>query len=154
MTAIEADVIILVFMFTECTETCPVVSAPMAEVVNRFTEEESERIQVLSITLDVEQDSPSVLHNWTERPYAWPHLTGSPTALEPVWDAYQVVPIPFENETSGQRTWPIPNRRSSSTGSTGRAPFTMATIGPSRTCSTTSAPSWRRRLADARTSRG
>ena len=105
LTAIEADVIILVFMFTECTETCPVVSASMAEVVNRFTEEESERIQVLSITLDVEQDSPSVLHNWTERRgYAWPHLTGSPTALEPVWDAYQVVPIPFENETSGQRT--------------------------------------------------
>ena len=92
-------------MFTECTETCPVVSASMAEVVNRFTEEESERIQVLSITLDVERDSPSVLHNWTERRgYAWPHLTGSPTALEPVWDAYQVVPIPFENETSGQRT--------------------------------------------------
>ena len=82
LTAIEADVIILVFMFTECTETCPVVSASMAEVVNRFTEEESERIQVLSITLDVERDSPSVLHNWTEqRGYAWPHLTGSPTAL-------------------------------------------------------------------------
>lgn len=90
----EGKVVILVFMFTRCTNTCPVTSQNIKMAQEALAEDELEKISIVSVTVDWRTDSPSKLQNWTEdRGYDWPHLTGSENALKTVYDTYGVGPI-------------------------------------------------------------
>ena len=62
----EGKVVILVFMFTRCDNTCPVTSQNVKSVQDTLTEEELEMISFVSVTVDWRNDSPSKLKNWTE----------------------------------------------------------------------------------------
>lgn len=90
----EGKVVILVFMFTRCDNTCPVTSQNVKMVQDTLTEDELEKISIVSVTVDWRHDSPSELRNWTEdRGYDWPHLTGSKQSLDPVYENYGVFPV-------------------------------------------------------------
>jgi len=90
----EGKVVILVFMFTRCDNTCPVTSQNVKMVQDTLTDDELEKISIVSVTVDWRHDSPSELRNWTEdRGYDWPHLTGSKQSLDPVYENYGVFPV-------------------------------------------------------------
>ena len=96
----EGKVVILVFMFTRCDNTCPVTSQNVKSVQDTLTDDELAKISIVSVTVDWEHDSPSELRNWTEeRGYDWPHLTGSKQALDPVYENYGVFPITEEDDS-------------------------------------------------------
>ena len=89
----RGKVVILVFMFTRCEETCPVTSQNVKMVQETLSDEELEKISIVSVTVDKKHDSPSKLQNWTQdRGYDWPHLTGSGSALDMVYETYGVYP--------------------------------------------------------------
>ena len=48
----EGKVVILVFMFTRCDNTCPVTSQNIKSVQDTLTEEELEKISIVSVTVD------------------------------------------------------------------------------------------------------
>ena len=96
----HGKVVILVFMFTRCDNTCPVTSQNIKMVQEQLTASELENISIVSVTVDWRTDSPSKLQNWTtDRGYDWPHLTGSEEALNEVYKAYGVGPFEVEDDS-------------------------------------------------------
>lgn len=96
----EGKVVILVFMFTRCDNTCPVTSQNIKMVQDTLTDEELAKISIVSVTVDRKHDSPSELRNWTdERGYDWPHLTGSKQVLDPVYENYGVFPYDEDDDS-------------------------------------------------------
>jgi len=96
----HGKVVILVFMFTRCDNTCPVTSQNVKMVQEQLTASELENITIVSVTVDWKNDSPSKLQNWTaDRGYDWPHLTGSEEVLKVVYDAYGVGPFEVEDDS-------------------------------------------------------
>ncbi len=102
----KGKVVILVFMFTRCDNTCPVTSQNIKMAQDKLTEEELEKISIVSVTVHWRTDSPSKLQNWTEeRGYDWPHLTGSEDALKMVYDTYGVGP--FEESDDSEEGYTV-----------------------------------------------
>jgi len=78
----RGKIVILLFTFTHCVETCPIVSANVQWLLQQLSEEEKEQVQAVSVTLDPWRDTPEVLGNWsTERGYDWIHLTGNDSVI-------------------------------------------------------------------------
>ena len=97
----EGKIVILAFIFTRCDNTCPVTSENLKVVKERLTESELEEITFVSVTVDKKHDSPERLREWSEdRGYDWPHLTGSSSALDMVYETYGVYPVEQEDNSS------------------------------------------------------
>ncbi len=71
------------FIYTECTETCPLQSARLARLQAEFAGEEA--LRLVSISVDPERDTPAVLSGYAERyaadPRRWLFLTGDKRAI-------------------------------------------------------------------------
>lgn len=71
------------FIYTQCTETCPLQSARVAKLQVEFEGEED--LRLVSITVDPERDTPAVLSRYAERyaadPIRWLFLTGDKRAI-------------------------------------------------------------------------
>ena len=71
------------FIYTRCTETCPLQSARLARLQAEFPGEEA--LRFVSITVDPERDTPAVLARYAERYAAdsvrWLFLTGEKQAI-------------------------------------------------------------------------
>ena len=92
--------VVIVFMYSRCQETCPIVEGNIAWIFEQLTPAEEEDLHVVAITMDYRQDSPEVLEDYkAEYNYSWPHLTGSKTALESVWEPYGIVPLEYDDES-------------------------------------------------------
>jgi len=66
------------FIYTRCTDTCPLQSARLARLQAEFVREAD--LRLVSITVDPERDTPAVLARYAERygadPLRWLFLTG------------------------------------------------------------------------------
>ncbi len=74
------------FIFTTCTTICPIMSATFAQM-RRELGTDADRIQLVSITIDPEHDTPAVLSEYAKRFNAtpeWHFLTGTPKDIEHV----------------------------------------------------------------------
>lgn len=71
------------FIYTQCTETCPIQTAQLARIQAEFAGEES--LRLVSITVDPERDTPAALSRYAERygahPDRWLFLTGDKRAI-------------------------------------------------------------------------
>jgi protein SCO1/2 len=80
------------FIFTTCTTICPIMSATFAQM-RRELGADAERIQLVSITIDPEHDTPAVLSAYAKRFSAtptWHFLTGTPKDIEQVLRTFDV----------------------------------------------------------------
>ena len=74
------------FIFTTCTTICPVITATFAQMRKELGPE-ADRIKLVSITIDPEHDTPSVLAEYAKRfdvTKGWQFLTGNPADVEHV----------------------------------------------------------------------
>jgi len=74
------------FIFATCTTICPIMSATFAQM-RKDLGAEADRIQLVSITIDPEHDTPEVLSEYAKRYDAtssWHFLTGKPKDIEHV----------------------------------------------------------------------
>lgn len=71
------------FIYTTCTTTCPIQSAAMAKLQSNL--DPREQVQLVSITVDPERDTPEVLSRYADRfgahPDRWFFLTGEKKAI-------------------------------------------------------------------------
>jgi protein SCO1/2 len=82
--------IALNFIFTTCGTICPVMTATFAEM-RRELGAAGERLRLVSISIDPEQDRPEVLRRYAERFDAgsgWTFLTGAGADVERVQRAF------------------------------------------------------------------
>jgi protein SCO1/2 len=91
---IESDKPVVVdFIYGTCTTICPVLSAGYSHMQKKLGED-SEKVHLVSITIDPENDSPEILKEYLDRYRAkpgWDFLTGSRKDIDRVmhsFDAY------------------------------------------------------------------
>jgi len=59
-------------MFTSCTATCPIQGAVLAKVQKLLPDRAARGIQILSLSIDPQRDSPQALRTWLARFHAGP----------------------------------------------------------------------------------
>lgn len=102
------------FIYTHCTETCPLQSAVVARLQAEFSEEPG--LRFVSITVDPEQDTPAVLAEYATRfgadPERWLFLTGDKRIIRRL--AVEGFRLGVEERKasgpSGEDGWPDPAR--------------------------------------------
>jgi protein SCO1 len=97
----RGKVVAVTFVFTRCTDTCPVLTPMMSFVQDRLGADFGEKIVFVSITIDPERDTPEVLKEYGEAFGAnfagWFFLTGSPPDIREVTRRYGVFAAKAEN---------------------------------------------------------
>jgi protein SCO1/2 len=84
--------VMLNFIFTTCTTICPVLSASFSQLQEALGDETDE-VQMVSISIDPEYDSPEKLHEYAERFHAgesWTFYTGDLPDIVTVQKAFDV----------------------------------------------------------------
>jgi protein SCO1 len=83
-------VVLADFIYTSCTDICPILSARMQALQSRLRQDGllGSRVNLLSFTVDPVRDTPAVLRSYAERhqadPSAWRFLTGPQDELIPL----------------------------------------------------------------------
>mgnify|MGYP001156847276 CR=1 FL=1 len=85
-------VVVVAFIYTSCPDVCLIISSNL-EYVNENLGEHSDKVEIISITIDPARDTVSRLSEWTmERGYEWNHLTHeSGAVMQTVWSDWNVV---------------------------------------------------------------
>lgn len=86
----RGKVVVANFIYTSCTDICPLLSARMRQLQERLRQEDllGTQVQLLSFSVDPSRDTPEVLRGYAERngsdPTAWHFLTGPEAQLIPM----------------------------------------------------------------------
>ena len=87
-------VVLLTFIYTSCTDTCPLLTGKLAGVRDNLGADFGSRVHFLSVTTDPERDTPDVLREYGERfradPAGWAFLTGTPAEVAEVTSSYGI----------------------------------------------------------------
>jgi protein SCO1/2 len=91
---LRGKVVALNFIFTTCSDVCPIFTANLAQVQRALNGRYAESIFFVSITTDPEVDSPKVLKAYAQRYGAdfknWAFLTGPEAELKRVWKSFGI----------------------------------------------------------------
>lgn len=91
---LRGKVVALNFIFTTCTDVCPIFTANLAQLQRTLNDRYGSELFFVSITTDPEVDSPKVLKAYAKRYSAdfknWVFLTGSEAELIPVWKSFGI----------------------------------------------------------------
>jgi len=78
------------FIFTTCTTTCPILTSSFRQMQHQL-EDDAQGLQIISITIDPEYDTPAVLKAYAKKVGAtrnWTFLTGDFATIEQVEKAF------------------------------------------------------------------
>src|SRR3954464_2649913 len=64
---LRGKVVLLTFIYTTCTDTCPLLTGKMAGMQEKLGADFGSRVQFLSITVDPERDTPDVMREYAQR---------------------------------------------------------------------------------------
>ncbi len=95
---LHGKVVVIAFLFTNCPDICPIVSANLAWILSQLGDDVGTEVEILSITVDPWRDTPEVLQSYsTQRELNWTHLTStnidnssSYPDLETIWGDFGV----------------------------------------------------------------
>ena len=89
---LRGKVVVVTFVYTTCADTCPVLTAKMASLQRPLAADFGPRVRFVSITVDPEVDTPTVLRAYAKAqsadPAGWSFLTGSRSAIDGVIRSY------------------------------------------------------------------
>jgi protein SCO1 len=92
--AFRGKVLAVPFIFTSCADACPLLTAKMAQVQDALGADFGTKISFISITVDPEHDTPTVLKEYARNFgvdfKGWAFLTGTVEAIDDVTDRYGV----------------------------------------------------------------
>jgi protein SCO1 len=100
---VNGRVALVDFIYTNCADTCPLLTATMRSIQERLITEKlfPTRVMLLSLTVDPERDSPAVLKDYSANigadPEGWKFLTGERSTLEET--LVQGFKLPFRGPT-------------------------------------------------------
>ncbi len=91
----RGKVVVLTFMDSKCTDTCPLTAADFRQAYRQLNQDEVRQVVFLGVNVNVEANTVADVLETTqawrldEIP-GWRFLTGSRAVLEPVWKDYGV----------------------------------------------------------------
>lgn len=86
--------VVLSFIYTSCTEICPLVSQTLSQLQSKLGKDR-DRVHLVSISIDPEEDTPARLAAYAAKYHAgpeWQHYSGTVTAsiaVQRAFDAYR-----------------------------------------------------------------
>ena len=87
---------VVTFLFTECPDVCPLIATTLRAALDELGSN-ADRIDVVSITVDPEDDTPRAVRRFLAR-YGlagrMDYLVGSRAELRPIWAAWGIAPQP------------------------------------------------------------
>lgn len=93
-TSLRGKIVVLDFIYTTCTDVCPLFTANFARLQRRLATDHRSEVFFISITTDPEIDSPKVLKSYAQRYGAdfsnWAFLTGTEAQLKEVWKGFGI----------------------------------------------------------------
>lgn len=93
-TKLAGKVVVLNFIFTTCTDICPLFTTKLVQLQRKLSGRFGSELFFVSITTDPEIDSPQILKAYALRHGAdlanWAFLTGSEAKLKDVWKSYSL----------------------------------------------------------------
>jgi len=110
LSALNGQVIVLTFIFTNCVDICPVTASNIRATYEQLSDELREKVAFVAVTVDPERDTAAALTGFSEKfdltgVPQWHALTGTRAELEPVWISYGIDPgavaEEVESHTSG-----------------------------------------------------
>lgn len=85
---LRGKVLAISFVFTTCSDSCPIVTAKMAEIQRRLGKDFGARVRFVSISVDPLTDTPERLRAYAAKFGAdvpgWSFLTGTPAQIDDV----------------------------------------------------------------------
>ena len=98
---LRGKVVVVTFIYTLCTNTCPVLTPMMSFVQDQLGADFGAKIAFISITVDPERDTPQVLKEYAQAFGAnlegWFFLTGPSDAIQAVRRRYGVFALKSAN---------------------------------------------------------
>lgn len=93
MRAQRGKVVLLSFVDSKCTETCPIVTSVMAQAYRRLPPSRRREVFPILITVSPRVDRPASVRRFLAHRHALAlgYLLGTPRQLRPVWKAYGIV---------------------------------------------------------------
>jgi protein SCO1/2 len=92
---LRGKVVVVTFIYTSCADTCPILTAKMAGLQDRLGMDFGSNVFFVAITVDPEQDTPTILKRYAEIHgvdlSGWAFLTGTPSEIREVARQYGVV---------------------------------------------------------------
>jgi protein SCO1 len=88
-------VVLVTFLDSQCTESCPIIASQIAQTMPRFSAEERQRVVALAITTDPMEDTPTAIRSFLRKQHAegkLHYLLGSEGELRNVWNAFHILP--------------------------------------------------------------
>lgn len=84
--SLKGNYVLVNFIYTTCTGTCPMLTSKMASVEKKLAPELGKNVRLVSITLDPEHDNPAALLKYADEHGAnsaqWIFLTGEPAQID------------------------------------------------------------------------
>ena len=94
LAALRGKVVLLDFVYTRCPGPCPILTGIHEDVRDGLSEVDRAAVQLVSITLDPEHDTPAVLRAWASarriETQGWSFATGPAADVDAVVRAYGV----------------------------------------------------------------
>jgi protein SCO1/2 len=95
MAAQRGKVVLVTFLDTKCTESCPIIAGVIGAALRRLTSAERREVEAVAITVQPRLDTPASVRGFLRARHALDlldFLIGSVAQLRPVWKAFQVLP--------------------------------------------------------------
>jgi protein SCO1 len=105
----RGKVVVLTFMDSVCTDTCPLTAAQFRQAYRQFDQNESSQVAFIGVNVNIEAnqvaDISEITKTWNlEEIPSWHFLTGKREELEPVWKDYGVAVSPSADGTEIMHT--------------------------------------------------
>ena len=92
---LRGKAVVVTFLDAQCTDACPIVAGELARAIDELPADERAKVVVLGISTDPAEDTPEVVDAFLARHGATgrlSYLTAPQEAMEPVWDAFKILP--------------------------------------------------------------
>jgi cytochrome oxidase Cu insertion factor (SCO1/SenC/PrrC family) len=94
--ALRKDVLVLTFLDSQCTESCPIIASQIGRALDLLTSEERGRVVAIAISTDPKEDDPGSVRAFLVRHRALGklHYAGGAEAeskLRPLWKRFNIL---------------------------------------------------------------
>jgi protein SCO1/2 len=91
---LRGKVVAVTFIYTGCTDTCPLLTAKLVQLQTRFGAEFGAKVFFVAVSVDPERDTPEVLKRYAQAHRAdltgWAFLTGTAAEIRQVTQRYGI----------------------------------------------------------------
>jgi cytochrome oxidase Cu insertion factor (SCO1/SenC/PrrC family) len=95
MAHLRGKVVLVTFLDSKCTESCPIIAGMIAIAMHRLSPPERRQVEAVAITVQPHLDTPASVRRFLGARHALgalDFLIGSVQQLRPVWKAYGILP--------------------------------------------------------------